>query len=98
MSRIVKSVIAAIAVVVLLAGCATHVHVVGNGPQTGEEITERQWYVLWGLVEMNTVDTNHIAADAEDYQIATEATFIDMLINVFAGVASIHARSVVVTR
>ena len=35
---------------ILFVGCATHVHTVGAGPQTGQVASARQWYILWGLI------------------------------------------------
>lgn len=32
--------------IVILAGCATHIHTIGKGPQKGEYIEQRQWYAL----------------------------------------------------
>ena len=28
----------------LFVGCSTHIHTIGDGPQTGESHLERQWY------------------------------------------------------
>ena len=42
----------------LFISCATHVHTVGYGPQTGIKETNRQFYLLYGLVPLNSVDTN----------------------------------------
>ena len=46
----------------LLSACSTHTHVVGNGPSKGETVQARQWYILWGLIPLNNVDTNAMAA------------------------------------
>ena len=45
----------------LFIGCATHLHSVGHGPQSGVKATARQYYLLWGLVPINTIDTNEMA-------------------------------------
>ena len=47
--------------VLLLIGCAAHVHKVGNGAQGNDMMMARQWYVLFGLVPINEVDTNAMA-------------------------------------
>lgn len=37
-----------IACMLLVIGCATHVHKVGNGAQGNDTTEARQWYILWG--------------------------------------------------
>ena len=93
-------------VVFVVASCAPHIHIVGEGAlgmqtetkrQWWQEQTEtkRQWYIL-DLVPINEVDTNAMAGGAADYTIKTEANFVDVLIAVFVPV--ITARTVTVTK
>lgn len=42
---------------VFLTGCFTMNHVVGSGASGGSVVQERQWYILWGLVPLNQVDS-----------------------------------------
>ena len=81
-----------------IIGCSTHVHTVGDGPQGNDMIESRQWYVLWGLVPMNLVDTNAMAGAATDYEIKTEFNALDFIINVFTAVATISSRTVTVRK
>ena len=79
-------------------GCSTHVHQVGKGSQ-GYDITEaRQWYIVWGLVPINDVDTNAMAGGATDYDITTSYTPIDFIIGVVAGSVTISSRTVTVQK
>ena len=64
----------------MLMGCSTHVHTVGMGPQIGEVESARQWYVLYGAVPLNTVDTGAMANGADDYEIKTATMPFDVLI------------------
>jgi hypothetical protein len=96
MSAVVR-VIAAVLVVALLAGCAAHTHVIGAGTQSGQKTEQRQWYVLWGLVPINTVDTAAMSGGADDYTIHTEMSFIDGVINIFTSIVTINTRTVSVT-
>ena len=79
-------------------GCATHMHKVGNGAQGTDLIESRQWYVLWGLVPINEVDTQAMAGEATDYDIITEVNLLDGVINAFVGTASIYCRTVTVMK
>ena len=84
--------------ILFVIGCATHTHVVGNGAQGTDMIESRQWYVLWGLVPINDVDTQVMAGEATDYNIITEENLLDIVINVLAGSASIYCRTVTVMK
>ena len=96
-----KRVVVLILVVVLslvAIGCATHVHTVGNGPKTGQMMQARQWYALWGLVPLNEVNTNTMAGGAADYEIMTQASALDVIINIFTTYVTVTSRTVTVTK
>ena len=71
----------------LFISCATHLHTVGYGPQIGVKATARQYYLLWGLVPINTIDTNEMAGldingkQIENYEIQTQVGPLDVVIN-----------------
>jgi len=94
----------------LFISCATHLHTVGYGPQTGVKATARQYYLLWGLVPLNTVDTNEMAGtdidgkQIKDYEIKTQTGPIDIVLAFGLGVFTygigpviIQSRTVTVT-
>ncbi len=81
-----------------IIGCASHMHTVGNGAQGADIIESRQWYVLWGLVPINEVDTQAMAGAATDYNIITEVNVLDAVINAFVGSATIYCRTVTVLK
>ncbi|MBT5533793.1 hypothetical protein HOK31_12085, partial [Candidatus Poribacteria bacterium] len=58
---------------------------------------ERQWYVAFGLAQLNKVDTAAMAAGLEDYEIKTEQTFVDAVLGILTG-GIITARTVTVTK
>ncbi|SVD92231.1 uncharacterized protein METZ01_LOCUS445085 [marine metagenome] len=91
----------------LFIGCATHIHTVGYGPQSGIKASARQYYLLWGLVPLNTVDTNEMAGtdingnQIEDYEIQTQFGILDIAINwisLFTTGLFISSRTVTVTK
>ena len=84
--------------VLFVIGCATHIHKVGNGAQGNDVTTQRQWYVLWGLVPINDVDSHTMADGATDYEIKTEVNFVDVVISIFTGLITVYPRSVTVTK
>ena len=96
---------------ILFVGCATHVHTVGYGPQVGTKVTGRQYYLLYGLVPLNSVDTNKMAGiDSNgnyitDYEIQTQTGPIDIVLAFGLGLFTygigpviIQSRTVTVTQ
>ncbi len=82
----------------LLPGCFTQQHIIGDGARTGQIEEVRQWYVLWGLVPINTVDTRDMADGADNYEVRTEFTALDFVISIFTGLISVNPMTVTVTR
>lgn len=82
----------------LFIGCATHIHTVGTGPQTGEVETARQWYILYGAVPLNEVDTAEMAAGSANYEIETTMSFMDILVGIPASYVTVTSRTVTVTK
>lgn len=82
----------------LFSGCFTNVHVVGDGGTGAKEVKERQWYILWGLVPLNELETSEMAGDAENYTIKTEHTFIDGVIGIFTGLVTVYPKTVTVKK
>ena len=70
----------------LIVGCSTHVHTVGAGPQSGVTNTARQYYLLYGLIPLNTVDTGEMSGGAKDYEIQTQIAPVDIGIGMASAV------------
>ena len=87
-----------IVAMLFVIGCAAHVHTVGKGAQGGDLTEARQWYVLWGLVPINDVNTNTMAGGAADYEITTSITPLDFVINVFTTYVTVTSRTVSVRK
>ena len=65
----------------LIVGCSTHIHTVGYGPQSGIVKTDRQFYLLGGLIPINTVDAQaFLGEDPINYEIRTETGAVDVFI------------------
>lgn len=84
--------------ILFIVGCSTHIHRVGDGAQGKSMIEARQWYVLFGLVPINQVDTATMAGDATDYEIMTQANVVDIVIGILTGGLSISTRTVTVRK
>ena len=92
------SVVLLIVGMLFVIGCAAHVHKVGEGAQSNDITTARQWYVLWGFIPINEVDTNAMAGGASDYEIVTAVTPFDFVLNALLSEVTIHCRTVTVQK
>ncbi len=81
-----------------MAGCYAMKHTVGNGAQGSTTTSERQWYILFGLVPLNNVDSKQMAGDAKDYEVTTSFEFVDLVIGVFTGIISVQPMTVTVKK
>ena len=81
-----------------MIGCASHTHKIGEGPAFDRTEIERQWYILWGLVPINEIDTQVMAEGQSHYEITTQVTIIDWLFTALMSPATIMSRTVIVTR
>ena len=81
-----------------LSGCYTLRHQVGNGGGGAVAGTARQWYALWGLIPLNSVDGGKMAGGASDYTIQSQHTFVDILIGIVTQYVTINCQTVTVTK
>lgn len=81
-----------------LVSCSANIHNIGDGPQQGIKVKQRQWYVLFGLIPLNQVDTAAMADGADNYQIKTVQNVDDILINIITNYVTITSRTVEVTK
>jgi hypothetical protein len=81
-----------------MTSCFTMTHKVGDGGAGQSEVAERQWYILFGLVELNHVRSKELAGDAASYTVTTEWTALDVIINLFTGFVTITSREVSVSK
>lgn len=84
--------------VITFIGCASHTHKIGEGPALNQTEVQRQWYILYGLVPINEVDTQVMADNRSNYEITTQVGFVDWLIMGVLSPATITCRTVMVTK
>ena len=81
-----SSVIAFLALSIILSSCNATMHTVGTGGKgdcksVGQyDAKKKQWYLFWGLLPLNKVDSKGLAGGAENYTIRTTTSFGDGLI------------------
>ena len=96
-----------ITITLVVVGCSTHIHTVGMGPQTGVTTTSRQYYLLWGLVPLNTVNTEEMAGQdvnggaIQNYEIHTRVGPVDAVVSFASWVTVaglVSSRTITVTK
>jgi hypothetical protein len=80
----------------LLPACVGHRHTVGLGPTGAAVVTARQYYILFGLVGFNDVDSQRLANDLTSYSVETSYGAVDLLLAPFLLPLTATSRTVVV--
>jgi len=80
----------------LASGCVSHRHVVGLGATGSSATTARQYYLFFGLVPLNTIDSQRMAPDLTSYSIETRFGVADLLLSPFLLPFTLTTRTVVV--
>ena len=91
----IKKIIALMLIVVFaFSGCYTQTHIVGDGAKGNSVEMQKSWYILFGLVPLNKVDSKQMAGGATDYTIVTQHSFIDFVISIFTSIVTIYPMTV----
>lgn len=93
-----KGILLALSVAALLSSCYSSSHIVGSGGKGGEVIAKKQWFALYGLAPLNTVNSKELAGTATDYTVTTKFTFVDHLIGAVTGFLTIRPMTVQVQK
>jgi hypothetical protein len=93
-----KSITLALCVAALLSSCYSVSHTVGTGASTGESIKKKQWFILYGLVPLNKVDTKALAGTAVNYTVTTKHGFVDYLIGAVTSFVTIQPMTIEVKK
>ncbi|MFP4377311.1 MAG: Bor/Iss family lipoprotein [Spirochaetales bacterium] len=100
MAKALKSTVLVVLIAIMafsFVGCLTNEHIVGTGAQTGYTESAKQWYLIYGLVPLNTVDTKAMSGGSENYKIVTQMGVLDAIVNVLTG-GIVSARTVEVVK
>jgi hypothetical protein len=65
----------------LLPSCYSLTYAVGEGPQKGIEVKEKNHFFIYGLAKGKTSDPTAMAGEATDYEVSISHTFVDGLIS-----------------
>jgi hypothetical protein len=82
MKRILSVLTISTALSLVLSSCYSHKYVIGNGPQTGVDVTEKNNFFVLGLIPGKVSDPQKMAGDAQDFEVTEVQTFVDGLLGV----------------
>jgi len=82
--------LAVIACSILLSSCMSTVHTVGTGGRADckggrYDAKDKQWYIFWGLLPLNKVDSKDLAGDSKNYTVMVTTSVADGLISIVGG-------------
>lgn len=80
-----RNIILAVGIAIVMTSCYTYTFTVGDGPQTGVTLTERNHYVLYGLAALSTSNPAEMAGGAQHYSVTIEHTIMDGVLNALTG-------------
>ena len=91
----------AFAATALLPACFTFTSTVGRGPVNPQQpvvVQKTRWFALYGIVPLDSFDSNELAGSARDYRVTTQFTFVDCVISMFTSLVSFYRQTVTVEK
>lgn len=82
MKKLLTAIFVSIFLSTFMSSCFSHKFAIGDGPQTGVQVVERNNFFLYGLIPGKVSDPQNMAGGAEDFEITEVQTFVDGLIGV----------------
>jgi len=79
-----------------LSSCLSHQHRVGGGPNGIGSDSTRQFYLFFGLMQINEADHLRLTRDMTSYEIISEMTFTDFMIATLLFPLTVTSRTVTV--
>ena len=86
------------ALLLLLPSCMTFRHKVHNGALGSVEVSQNKYFLLFGLIHLNKVDSRAMAAPQKSYVVTTEFTFTDLLVSALLSPLTIVRQTVTVKK
>ena len=88
----------AVCLLCLAPACYVNTHRIGTGPTGIGEESARQYYIFFGLLQLNDVNVQRMAGDLSGYEITTKRSLTDYLLFPLLGWFTITSRTVIVRR
>ena len=98
MKRPILKAVVVLVLLVPMTSCFTMKHRVGTGAAGSQEVQNRQWFALWGLIPLGSVDSQAMAGGAANYDVQTQWSPLDVIMNIFTGYVSFYSRTITVKK
>jgi hypothetical protein len=82
----------------LSPACQVHTHRVGSGPVGESQQSARQYYILFGLLQLNEVNVQRMTSDLTSYDIESEFSWVDFFLMPVFLPLTVTSRTVTVYR
>jgi len=82
MKRFLSVLVFSTALSITMSSCYSHKYIVGNGPQTGVDVSAKNNFFLYGLVPGKVSEPQKMAGDAQDFEVTEVHTFVDGLLGI----------------
>jgi len=79
--KYLKNVFLVATVALLMSSCFVQTHVVGDGAQGNNEVSQWNHYLIYGLAPVGVSQPENMANGSEDYTVTTKHSFVNGLIN-----------------
>jgi len=77
MKKIISVLLISTTLSLMMSSCYSHKFVIGNGPQTGIDVTEKNNFFVLGLIPGKVSDPQKMAGDAQDFEVTEVQTLVD---------------------
>ena len=81
MKKQIKNLALVLVFIMSLSSCYTYTTVVGNGAQGNKKVSAWNHYLIGGLAPVGVSDPAELAGDATDYDVTTQISFVNGLVN-----------------
>ena len=82
MKNYLRVILAAFVLTALMSSCFSHKFTIGDGPQTGVQVKEKNHFFVYGLIPGGVSDPQFMAGGAEDFEVTEVQTFVDGLLSI----------------
>lgn len=79
-----------------LSSCLSHSYRIGGGPNGIGDASTRQYYLFFGLMQINEADHQRLTRDMTSYEIVSEMTFTDFMIATLLFPLTVTSRTITV--
>lgn len=82
MKKYLRVILASFILTTLMSSCFSHKFTIGEGPQSGVQVTAKNHFFVYGLIPGGASDPQKMADGAKDFEVKEVQTFVDGLVGI----------------